>query len=82
MFIESLRVATGPLSYGLNAWHTAERRLSCAAITLQHLADPELMPQIGPFVDEDIRIKHRYIQAAQQLKCNILAHGPLIAAAD
>ena len=46
-------------------------------------AEPgELVPQIGPFVNEAIRIKRRYVQAAQQLKCNLLAHGPLIATAD
>ena len=34
MFIESLRVAAGPLSYGLDARHTAKHRLSYAATTL------------------------------------------------
>ena len=45
MFIESLRVAAGPLGLEVVAQHTAEPRLNYAATTPQLFADLHLVPQ-------------------------------------
>ena len=48
MFIESLRVAAGPLGFGLETRHTAEPRLNYAATTPQPFADLRLVSGAYP----------------------------------
>lgn len=61
MFIESLRIAAGPLGFGLDARHAPEPRLNYEATTVQLFADLRLVPRssAAPPADRELLKQRR-----------------------